>query len=665
VVRVLALVLAVLVASGASAQEEPRWALVIGNDDYRHVPTLMTAVNDARAVAATLERLGFTVLAHENLDRRGMNRAVRQFADRVLDGVGVVYFAGHGVQLRSGNYLLPVDIEAGEEGDVEDDAVSLSDLMTLLAGARARLVIAFVDACRDNPLPPGPRGRSLGATRGLGQPAATPSGTMVVYSAGTNERALDGLGPGDESPNGLFVRELLPELERPGVAIDDAVDAAAERVAQKAREVGHDQNPAIYKAYRGKFYLARGAAGAGAEPPQAPPDVRGAEPPPSPGLDPRAPDMAFWDSVKGSRNPADYEAYLEQFPAGIFARLARNRLAELEAEARQVASMPRPSAPAPVRSEAPPPTAAAPTPEAVEAALDLSREDWRNLQRALTALSFDTLGADGRPGQDTRRAIAAWQTSKRQKATGYLADLQQELILSEAQPRLAVVAKDSVLLDVRTKVGSIPAGAADSQTYSSNPPARDQDSDSARATPPSREAVGENARTNADINVYDRASFSQSIMIGSLSYRQKLIVQSCSDLWCIIDHPLRGYVSKGNLAFDKRANIPYSKSPFENGRQSLPLVPRSSPEPQDTAVRLNSRTGSNIKRETNSRTNANISVYNRPAFTQSLVIGRLTSGEEVFVKSCSETWCIITHPHNGYVARGNVASPAQATPEVR
>jgi putative NIF3 family GTP cyclohydrolase 1 type 2 len=72
---------------------------------------------------------------------------------------------------------------------------------------------------------------------------------MVVYAAGTGEEALDRLGPNDKSPNGLFVRELLPELRRPGVALHDAVDAAAERVAQEAAAVGHEQHPAVYKAY--------------------------------------------------------------------------------------------------------------------------------------------------------------------------------------------------------------------------------------------------------------------------------------------------------------------------------------------------------------------------------------------------------------------------------
>src|SRR5919199_811577 len=239
------LLLLPILSGQARAQIEPRWALVIGNDAYQHVNRLKAAVNDAAAMAASLRQLRFKVLERSNLDRAGMYRAVRELAERAPGSVVIVYYAGHGVQIRGRSFLLPVDIDPWNEGEVEDSAVLLDDVLNLLAGAKANLTIVFVDACRNNPLPAVVRG----IERGLAEPRGLPRGQMVVYAAGTGEEALDRLGPDDKSPNGLFVRELLPELQRPGVALHDAVDAAASRVAQEAAAVGHEQHPAGHKAY--------------------------------------------------------------------------------------------------------------------------------------------------------------------------------------------------------------------------------------------------------------------------------------------------------------------------------------------------------------------------------------------------------------------------------
>src|SRR3954447_2266588 len=213
----LFLLLLHMFGSRAYAQGEPRWALVIGNNAYRNVPKLRAAVNDAAAMAATLKQLRFEVLERPDLDRAGMYRAVSELAEHAAGGIAVVYYAGHGVQVRGRSFLLPVDIDAQSEGDVEDNAVLLDDVLDKLAGVRAKLTIAFVDACRDNPL-----AVTRGIGRGLAQPKEVPFGQMVVYAAGAGEEALDRLGPDDKDPNGLFVRELLPELQKPGVALHDA-----------------------------------------------------------------------------------------------------------------------------------------------------------------------------------------------------------------------------------------------------------------------------------------------------------------------------------------------------------------------------------------------------------------------------------------------------------
>jgi formylglycine-generating enzyme required for sulfatase activity len=316
VVRVLALVLAVLVASGASAQEEPRWALVIGNNDYEHIGDLGAAVNDAAAMKRTLEELDFKVIEAPNLTRAGMYRAVRRLQESAAGAVVIVYYAGHGVQIGGRNYLLPVDIEAGSEAEVEDNAVPIDDVLNLLAGARAKLTVAFLDACRDNPLPASLRS----AGQGMAYDARVPRGQMVVYSAGPGERALDNLGRGDRDPNGLFVRELMPELRRPGVPLDRAVEAAAVRISERAQAIGHDQNPAIYKAYYGDFYLRPG--------PVPPP------PPPPSAPEPQGFDLRAWDSAERLDTEAGYRAYRDRFcPGGAFCAFADAALQRLQVAA--------------------------------------------------------------------------------------------------------------------------------------------------------------------------------------------------------------------------------------------------------------------------------------------------------------------------------------------
>lgn len=322
--RILFFLVLLLPSAPAWAQNEPRWALVIGNNDYQRIGKLGAAVNDAAAMAKTLKELGFEVLERPNLTRAGTYRAVRQLAERAAGAVVIVYYAGHGVQVGGRNYLLPVDIEATGEGDVEDNAVPVDDVLNLLAGAKAKLTVAFLDACRDNPLPPSVR--AVG--RGMAQQAA-PRGLMVVYSAGVGERALDNLGRGDRDPNGLFVRELMPELLRPGMPLDRAVEAAAVRISEKAQAIGHDQNPAIYKAYYGEFFLSPGeAASTVVQPSTSSPD-------------PHQLEATFWDSIKDSREAEDFRDYLERFgDKGMFASLAQRRLAALSAP-----KVPAPAAP--------------------------------------------------------------------------------------------------------------------------------------------------------------------------------------------------------------------------------------------------------------------------------------------------------------------------------
>jgi hypothetical protein len=233
-----------------------RHALVIGNNHYQSVGQLEKAGNDARAMGQALENIGYQTTLLLDANRRQMNAAINRFVDDIAGGgVGVLFFAGHGVQINNQNFLLPVDIEhPRNEADIGDQAVSLQSVQDKIAQARARFTLLVVDACRNNPLPQ-KAGRHLGGTRGLAL-ASSAEGQMVIFSAGANQLALDKLHPGDRHPNGLFTRELLPWLNKPDVSVRQAILEVRRAVYAKAKSVNHDQFPAVYDQVLGDFHFA-------------------------------------------------------------------------------------------------------------------------------------------------------------------------------------------------------------------------------------------------------------------------------------------------------------------------------------------------------------------------------------------------------------------------
>ncbi len=345
----LALAGALAAERGEAAEAARRVALVVGNNAYRNVAALAKAVNDARAVAKTLKEVGFEVIERENLDRRGMNQALSEFVDRLsAGGVGLFYFAGHGVQIGGSNYLVPVDVPAlGDQEELRDEAIEVARILERLTEAKTRLNIVILDACRDNPFPK-IAGRSLARARGLANPEA-PSGILIIYSAGANQVALDSLGPGDRNPNGLFTRKLLTVMREPGLRLDEAVRRIRHDVSTAAEAAGGEQNPAIYDQTDADFYFVQPGAAAAPAPAAGAPAESDKE-------------ALFWQSIKDSTEPADFRAYLKQFPKGVFADLARTRIAALErgtAAAETSRSAAAPKAP-PSKPPAPPRQAAAP-----------------------------------------------------------------------------------------------------------------------------------------------------------------------------------------------------------------------------------------------------------------------------------------------------------------
>jgi Caspase domain len=227
-------------------------ALIIGNDAYEYVAKLQNARADAEAMSKSLSNLGYHVTLRKDLSEKSMRAAIRQFKETVNSGDEVLFFyAGHGLQLAGANYLLPTDIKGESEDQVKDEALQLQRLLDDMSEKNAKFTLALIDACRDNPFPR--RGRAIGG-RGLA-PTMAASGQMIIFSAGSGQQALDRLGPGDKSPNGLFTRLLLDEMYAPGTRVDNVVREVRKKVVEAARSIGHEQVPAIYDQVVGDFYF--------------------------------------------------------------------------------------------------------------------------------------------------------------------------------------------------------------------------------------------------------------------------------------------------------------------------------------------------------------------------------------------------------------------------
>ena len=242
----IGLVLAPL--SARAAEPETRVALVIGNGDYA-AGRLANAVLGARSMAETLRGLGFEVLALENTSYRDMRRGLAEFGERLTaDGVGLFYYAGHGLQVNGKNYLVPVDAEIKSERYVSAEAVDAEGVLAEMQGAKTRVNIVILDACRDNPFVT----RFRGLTRGLAF-MPSPAGTYMAYATGPGSVAEDG----EPGRNGIYTGELLKALREPGLRIEDVFKRV--RIAVQARTENR-QNPWDASSMTGDFFFAPPAA---------------------------------------------------------------------------------------------------------------------------------------------------------------------------------------------------------------------------------------------------------------------------------------------------------------------------------------------------------------------------------------------------------------------
>ena len=230
--RILVVIALLALALPLVAQDAgPRCALVIGNGNYADLGKLKNPVNDAQDMAAALRQLGFKVTLVTDANRKAMNEALNDFHDELAQASssdGFFWYAGHGVQSKGENYLIPVGADIRREADLEDEAVRVSKITGLLDDARNRVDIVVLDACRNNPLPS--MGRS--AARGLTVVSAAPPESVIMYSTGAGQVAQDGAGR-----NSPFAQAFLKYLGQSGdvTATIKAVTAETKRLTAGAQ----------------------------------------------------------------------------------------------------------------------------------------------------------------------------------------------------------------------------------------------------------------------------------------------------------------------------------------------------------------------------------------------------------------------------------------------
>ncbi len=298
--RVIAKYLAVIAFSlwsaGLAAQAEKRVALVIGNAAYQNTPALSNPVNDADDMASALQRVGFTVQIERDLSKRGMEGALARFARLAEDAdTAMFFYAGHGIQYRGTNYLMPVDARMDDEVSITYELLRIDDVMFSLERARG-VKLLVLDACRNNPLLDRlvRRGttRDAGASRGLARVDAR-GGMVIAYSTQADQVAVDGTGR-----NSPFTSALVKYIAEPGLEVGSLFRRVAIEVD---RATGGRQLPELWVTLRSEFYL-----------------------------NGRETDLQAWSKIRASDDPNQLSGFIRTYPDSVLAPEVRQRLDAIE-----------------------------------------------------------------------------------------------------------------------------------------------------------------------------------------------------------------------------------------------------------------------------------------------------------------------------------------------
>jgi len=280
-----------------------RTALVVGNSSYKTAP-LKNPVNDARDMAQVLRESGFEVILKTNANQREMEKAVRNFGKRLRrGGAGLFYYAGHGIQVKGRNYLVPIGATIETEADVKYEAVDAGLILGKMEDAANDLNIVILDACRNNPF-----ARSFrSAEQGLARMDA-PKGTLVAYATAPGSVAADG-----ESGNGIYTKNLIDKIKTPGLTVEQALKQV--RVAVLS-ETENKQIPWESSSLTGNFYFFTSGGSVRIENSTA-------------SISKIDPEEEMWLLVKDAKRVEDVNLYLQEYPNGRFRAHAKLLISKL------------------------------------------------------------------------------------------------------------------------------------------------------------------------------------------------------------------------------------------------------------------------------------------------------------------------------------------------
>lgn len=287
-----------------------RIALVIGNSDYENAP-LANPVRDAALMAETLRSVGFDVLEYNDLDRRDLTKAFLAFGRKLeeagKEATALVYYAGHGAQVNGENYLIPVGARIEEEIDVEIEGVRASSLLRTLRKAKSTLNIVILDACRNNPFESGSRSAQTGLAK-----MDAPTGTLLAYSTAPGKVAEDGNGK-----NSTYTKALARAIKTPGAKVEEVFKTVRVNVVDRTQG---RQVPWESSSLTGDFIFQEKL-------PEPEPVVTAS----TSAVDTTQIEIEYWKSIATSTDPALFEAYMAEYPDGVFKSIAEQRVASLNA----------------------------------------------------------------------------------------------------------------------------------------------------------------------------------------------------------------------------------------------------------------------------------------------------------------------------------------------
>jgi TPR repeat protein len=276
-----------------SAHAERRVALVIGNSAYQHISPLENPTNDASLLADTLKDLGFALVGggvQLDLDKATLDGVVQSFGQKIQGAdVALFYFAGHGVQVRGSNYLVPINANPTREADVDFQMVDVNVVLNQMQGSGTRLNLVILDACRNNPF----GGRGLRSSEGGLAQMRAPEGTLISYATQPGSVAQDG-----DDGHSPYTRALATTVRRAGLDVFQTFNEVGLAVK---RSTGGSQQPWVSSSpIDGSFYFVSPVVST-ASPPPIPPQQEARLTDPS---DTPQPDIVT-DCDRLAANPAD------------------------------------------------------------------------------------------------------------------------------------------------------------------------------------------------------------------------------------------------------------------------------------------------------------------------------------------------------------------------